>query len=426
MFRTFDPDDMYAQVLSNATQTSVTNGLNQLSTVNGTSAAYDARGNMTTDPVTAKTYTYYGANNQLWTNPSPYTVFAYDALDRLASFNTGAPVTNYVSDGNTPIAEYDGSNVLQKRYAFDGNGQPLVAYDASGNRTWMVGDERGSVIALASDSGAMTGIDTYDEYGIPAATNQGTFQYAGMLWLSRAGLYAPMFRAYGAHLGRFSQTDPIGMAGGVNLYAYVGGDPVNVIDPLGLAGCGPATSGPGGEIIVTACSNFGMAGILGGVASVAAGAAEAAADAADQTNQDKKQQCQQLANQVNDAQRAYQNADPQMAGFLSPNFPTTWNSERGLEAALAEAQNDISGLETIQPVVEFLDDWLRMRTFGEAANELPRHGWRAIGRVFGADIPVEILGLVANTSLNSQLNALHAKINLLNTRLQQLNKSCSP
>jgi RHS repeat-associated protein len=186
--------------------------------------------------VTAKTYTYYGANNQLWTNPSPYTVFAYDALDRLASFNTGAPVTNYVSDGSNIVAEYDGSNVLQKRYAFGPDG-PLVAYDASGNRTWMLADERGSVLALASDSGAMTGINTYDEYGIPAATNSGTFQYAGMLWLARPNLYAPTFRAFNAGQGRFNQTDPIGMAGGVNMYTYVGGDPVNFIDPLGLVNC---------------------------------------------------------------------------------------------------------------------------------------------------------------------------------------------
>jgi RHS repeat-associated protein len=102
----------------------------------------------------------------------------------------------------------------------------------------------------------MTAINPYDEYGIPSATNQGTFQYAGMLWLSRAGLYAPTFRAYGAHLGRFNQTDPIGMAGGVNLYAYVLGDPVNLIDPLGLdrgltkIPCEQTAAGCGTDIIV--------------------------------------------------------------------------------------------------------------------------------------------------------------------------------
>jgi hypothetical protein len=61
-------------VLANGTQTTVSNGLNQLSTVNGTATSYDARGNMTTDPVTGKSQIYWGSNNQLWNLPSPFTM----------------------------------------------------------------------------------------------------------------------------------------------------------------------------------------------------------------------------------------------------------------------------------------------------------------------------------------------------------------
>jgi RHS repeat-associated protein len=151
-----------------------------------------------------------------------------------------------VTDGSDTIAEYDSSNVLQKRYAFDGTGWPLVQYDAAGTRTWMLPDERGSIVALANDTSAMTAINTYDEYGMPGASNAGTFQYASMMWLSRAAVYAPTFRAYAQHLGRFNQTDPIGMAGGINLYAYVANDPVNWLDSPGL-----------NPIVVTACKHGG-------------------------------------------------------------------------------------------------------------------------------------------------------------------------
>lgn len=100
-------------------------------------------------------------------------------------------------------------------------------------------NERGSIYAHTDEAGAIIQINTYDEYGRPGNSNQGRFGYTGQIWLAEAGLYHYKARAYHAELGVFMQSDPIGHSGGINLYAYVGGDPVNATDPWGLRACKP-------------------------------------------------------------------------------------------------------------------------------------------------------------------------------------------
>ncbi|MFL6764897.1 MAG: RHS repeat-associated core domain-containing protein, partial [Sphingomicrobium sp.] len=229
--------DAYAFTKIGAENTVYTeNGLNQQVTISKLAVGWDSKGNLTSDPTSGKTYGYSSEN--LLTSAAGGVTLAYDPLKRLYQLS-GASTTRFAYDGANAIAEYNGSNALQRRFVFDPTtGDPVLWYEGTGtastNRRYLSLDERGSVISVSGSTGASLGLNTYDEYGKPGAGNLGRYQYTGQKWIAEAGLYDYHFRDYVAHLGIFAQSDPIGQVDSPNLYAYVLDDPVNLVDPLGL------------------------------------------------------------------------------------------------------------------------------------------------------------------------------------------------
>jgi RHS repeat-associated protein len=96
-------------------------------------------------------------------------------------------------------------------------------------------DASGNTLALADSTGAIQTQYSYEPFGntTVAGTSTNPFQYTGRE-NDGTGLLYYRLRYYNPILQRFVSEDPIGLDGGLNVYAYVGNDPVNFADPFGL------------------------------------------------------------------------------------------------------------------------------------------------------------------------------------------------
>ena len=227
--------------------------------------SYDPLGNRRTEQVGASNYTAsYNALNQISTSTGPgisrtnewdgkdrlvavnmgnqRTEFTYDGRSRMVSIrqltnNVEASLRRFVWCGNTICEERNAAGAVTKRFFPQGM---KVETGANAGSYYYTRDHLGSVREVVDATGTVRARYAYDPYGRRTRLTgdlDSDFGFAGMFWSSEAGLALTHFRAYDPNLGRWLSRDPLKSAElteGPNLYAYVGDDPINKIDPEGL------------------------------------------------------------------------------------------------------------------------------------------------------------------------------------------------
>ena len=214
-----------------------------------------------------RTYTYnvsvsgstktltYDANGNLLSDGT--RTYEWDALDQLTAINQGTHRSEFTYDGEGHgvriVEKENGATVEDRRFIWDGPGiaeerdaaggvvkrHLIGGVQESGTPYFQAGDHLGSLRELTDTAGVVRARYDFDPYGRRTKTSgdvDADRGFAGILDHANTGLGLAAYRGFDSSRGSWLSQDPIGLRGGLNLYAYVKGDPINKADPLGLEG----------------------------------------------------------------------------------------------------------------------------------------------------------------------------------------------
>jgi len=228
-----------------------TTGTHQISKIGTNTRASDANGNTTGSTVGGgNTYgfSYNGRNRESLAQLNGATVgtYTYNAMGQRIG-KVAASTERYSYDqANNLIGEYGTTN---RDYIWVGN-LPVAVIDnvISGGVTtstvnYITADQLNTPRAVTNSAGTVIWSWAYqgNPFGEQAPTSSTGYvlnlRYPGQYYDAETATNYNLFRNYEPAIGRYQESDPTGLAGGISTFAYVAGNSLNLVDPNGLDPC---------------------------------------------------------------------------------------------------------------------------------------------------------------------------------------------
>ena len=223
----------------------ITTNMNEYSRIGPQEQQHDNNGNLIAD---GERFYHYDGRNRLVrvTTLAGNTVayYQYDALNRRSKKAAANEVVQYHYFGKQVLEERNALGQMQRQFVYGTRLDQVLQMKTAANDYYYHANRIGSISAVSDNNGQVVERYDYTAYGETSITDalgaelersaiNNPYRFTARRYDAETGFYYYRARFYAPERGRFIQRDPIGYADGMGVYAYVGNNPINWIDPLG-------------------------------------------------------------------------------------------------------------------------------------------------------------------------------------------------